>query len=211
LFNNNISNSKTGFAGIDLQYFSVKNYIINNKIISNKWHGICFWNNCSNNYVINNTISNNDCDSIHFEYSSRNIIYTNDFINNGNNVASYGSTNIWNSTSKITYTYNGKTYTNYLGNYWSDYTGSDADGDGIGDTPYSIDGDRDYYPLMERFENYFGGVENKPPIADFTYLPLLPVVDQTITFDASNSTDPDGTIISYEWDLGMEQQAQEKL
>jgi hypothetical protein len=55
-------------------------------------------------------------------------------------------------------------YKNYLGNYWDDYTGTDSDGDGIGDTPYSVvSGQNDNYPLIEPFENYIAGGENQPP------------------------------------------------
>jgi len=45
-------------------------------------------------------------------------------------------------------------------------------------------------------------IPNQPPFASFTYSPQNPVVNEAITFDGSASTDPDGEIVSYEWDFG---------
>lgn len=45
-------------------------------------------------------------------------------------------------------------------------------------------------------------ISPQPPVASFTYSPAYPVVNQTITFNASGSYDLDGLITNYKWDFG---------
>ncbi|MFB6299589.1 MAG: PKD domain-containing protein, partial [Halobacteriales archaeon] len=42
---------------------------------------------------------------------------------------------------------------------------------------------------------------NEFPTASFTHTPADPVLGEPINFDASGSSDPDGSIASYEWDV----------
>ncbi len=43
---------------------------------------------------------------------------------------------------------------------------------------------------------------SQPPIASFTISSFRPLVNETVTFDASASRDPDGSIVAYAWDFG---------
>jgi len=109
--NQNLSNTDVG-----VELWKAANCTISGNKISNTGGNGIFIYESSNNKISRNNISNSDGDGISLCRSSNNKIYLNNFINNGDNVYSSDSTNIWNSPSKITYTYNGKNYENYLGN-----------------------------------------------------------------------------------------------
>ena len=137
---------------------SSNNHVSSNNCSNNGWYGIRLSGSS------NNIVSSNDCSDnwvgIRRSGSCNNLVYLNNFINNKDNTNSRAYTTIWNSTSRINYTYEGRNYTNYLGNYWDDYTGSDSDNDGIGDSPHRIDSDNDHCPLIAPFENYSVPTEN---------------------------------------------------
>jgi YD repeat-containing protein len=50
-------------------------------------------------------------------------------------------------------------------------------------------------------EHYASFGTNRRPIARFTMTPNPVKLSQAVTFDGSTSSDPDGTIVKYEWDL----------
>jgi parallel beta-helix repeat protein len=117
-------------------YSSSNNSISGNDITANSWDGIRLEGYSDNNSISGNNITNNGI-GITLYGSSDNKIYHNNFIINQHQVASAGSINVWDDSYPSG------------GNYWSDYNGSDANHDGIGDTPYVIDANnKDNYPLM---------------------------------------------------------------
>ena len=200
---NNISNS---YNGICLEY-SNNNTITGNTFFSNDV-GIYLSYSSNNNTIAGNNVSNNR-DGIALRNSRNNKIYLSNLINNTDNVYSHNSTNIWNSTEKITYTYNGSAYTNYLGNYWGDYeekypAAEAIDTTGIWDTAYNIGEDKDIYPLLERFENYsiIGSSIVHPPAAE-------PIKASGNNFTEFYILGPNGTASGYPTNLTVGEDGKE--
>jgi len=130
------------------QYFVTgENQIINNTIMDTQV-GISLYSSTgdknapshSADQIVQNIIKNNGVGieiSASTNYPTGNTLYHNDFINNDIQIIISNSVgNVWDDGKK--------------GNYWNDYTGSDANSDGVGDTPYKINVEnQDSYPLMK--------------------------------------------------------------
>ena len=111
-----------GFGiGISLQDNSSYNIVARNSA-TNSYNGLELIQGCKDNIVY----SNNATDNIHgirVDKNYNNLIYHNNFIRNTISAYDNSTHNFWNASA---------------GNYYSDYRGTDGDGDGIGDQPYVI-------------------------------------------------------------------------
>jgi parallel beta-helix repeat protein len=141
IYENNITGNS--YEGIYI-LASSNNTISENNITANTGDGVYLWGS-SNNTISKNNITNNWW-GITSYYSTNNKIFHNNFINNPSQACIESSVDIWDDGYPSG------------GNYWNDYVGVDAKNgpsqdhlgrDGIGDTPYVIDGsNQDNYPLM---------------------------------------------------------------
>ena len=151
---NQINNNMAIGIGCSISGTGGKAWIENNTVKNSGNHGI-YLSNVKGSHIAYNRVINSAQKGIYLSSSSQNFIYLNEFLDNNDNVYVSNSVNQWNTTEQVVYEYNGTIYQSYLGNYWDDYTGDDADRDGIGDDPYLIDGlNTDLYPLTQYFEKY---------------------------------------------------------
>ena len=133
LYNSTYNNGN----GAGIRLYDVNNsQIINNNLFFNNGNGIGLHDG-NNNSFIGNTVNSNNVGLANTGKSANNLFYNNDFTNLGGiNAIDNGTTNMWDD--------------GFTGNSWDDYSGKDANDDGIGDTPYTIPGtagSQDNFPI----------------------------------------------------------------
>jgi parallel beta-helix repeat protein len=149
-----------GFNGLQL-FSSYANVISDNIISDNQYRGLYLYAS-GYNVFSGNVFANNVVAGIELDYSDDNVFSGNTIHDNTNGIALYSSSNgnvfyhnnfnntlqLWSDSTNSTNVWS----VNGEGNYWSDYSGRDLNGDGIGSSPYSTDTEGgDSYPLMGPF------------------------------------------------------------
>ena len=133
--------------GIYLGGYSNNNIISGNTVSDNDISGIRLFTQCDNNTITENIIYENNV-GIQLEVNCfDNLLVYNCIFNNSNNNGFDSESNNWDN--------------GVIGNYWGNYTGIDANHDGIGDTPYNVPGgggNKDNKPIMNYNPFFF-----KPP------------------------------------------------
>ncbi len=142
---------------------SHNNSISENAINDNIQHGI-YMLTCNNNIISDNSIRYNGMDGIYLYESDYNTFFKNNISNNtdegmelsdGDDKSDYNlmyyNFFIGNTIHVFEESGNtGNSWNNfYIGNYWDNYTGTDADNDGIGDTPHTFYDNTDYLPIWD--------------------------------------------------------------
>jgi parallel beta-helix repeat protein len=132
LANNTASGNATGLY---LAYCSA-NTVADNIVNSNKTNGIWIRSVSLDNDVTGNTVMNNAVGVYIYGGARNNAIYNNNFIDN------QAQTSISPTTTDNLFSLGRPVG----GNYWSDWTGPDADGDGFVDKPYAFKYGQDNMP-----------------------------------------------------------------
>jgi PKD repeat protein len=70
------------------------------------------------------------------------------------------------------------------------------------DDSFLMKTDFTYIPFISQNFTVTVAAKTATPVASFSYTPSHPKANQTVSFDASSSFDPDGSIVSYKWDFG---------